>query len=103
MTDDPQDEAVEFFTPEPPSHVTNLTPDLPQPEGFKDHRDLVAEAEAAARAYLAEVEAEYGKYRATSDILHNGVVAYRQGQPVPVSNVRLHGYDEQNLVEEVDA
>jgi hypothetical protein len=97
-----EEEQVTFYTPDPPAHVTNLTPDLPQPEGFEDHAALVARKEAAARAYLKEVEEEYGKYVATSDILTpGGVLAYRKGAAVPASNVKLHGYDVDNLVEKV--
>lgn len=41
---------------------------------------------------------EYGTYVAAQDITYNGVLAYRAGHPVPVSNVKLHGYDKNDLV-----
>lgn len=47
----------------------------------------------------AEAEAvEYSTFVASSDIYHDGQVAYRPGHAVPVSNVELYKYDEQGLV-----
>lgn len=55
------------------------------------------EARAAAEA------AEYGTYVAVATIYFDGLPAYRAGMAVPVSNVVLHGYEEQGLVRRVDA
>jgi len=52
----------------------------------------------AATAYLAAQAAEYGTYVATRTIYYEGVRAYNEGDPVPVSNVERHGYLEQGLV-----
>lgn len=46
----------------------------------------------------AAVDAEYGTYVAAQDITFNGVLAYAAGMPVPVSNVRAHGYLTHGLV-----
>lgn len=85
---------------QPTTHVANMTPDGPQP--IKDHRDVLAEHEAAARKYLADQAAEYAVWEATEDIQTvDGVPIYRPGMRVPVSNVRLHGYDKQGVVRRV--
>jgi len=41
---------------------------------------------------------EYGTWVATQDIYAGLALAYREGDPVPVSNVELHGYDKNGLV-----
>jgi hypothetical protein len=46
-------------------------------------------------------EAEYGTWRAKAVIYHDGARAYNPGDPVPVSNVKDHGYDKADLVEKV--
>ena len=43
-------------------------------------------------------EAEYGTWVALQPIEHNGVRAYQTGDPVPVSNVAIYGYDKDGLV-----
>lgn len=48
-----------------------------------------------------ETAREYGQWVATQDIPWGSVVAYRAGDPVPASNVELHGYDKAGLVERV--
>lgn len=58
----------------------------------------------AKKAYESRAEqelAEYSTFRAKVDIPYGGVVAYRKGQAVPVSNVEKFHYDEQGLVERV--
>jgi hypothetical protein len=35
---------------------------------------------------------EYGAYVATADIYVDGVLAYAEGDRVPISNVEAHGY-----------
>jgi hypothetical protein len=53
-------------------------------------------AEALAEPVAEDMEAqrtEYGTYVANRPIDHNGVRAYNTGDPVPVSNVKAHGYD----------
>jgi hypothetical protein len=41
---------------------------------------------------------EYGTFVAIEAIDHDGARAYNPGDPVPVSNVQLHKYDDQGLV-----
>ena len=72
------------------------------------HRPLTDEEVHLQRAHaltLEEREAaqrvEYGTYVANEDIFHGSALAYAEGHPVPVSNVELHGYDEQGLVRRV--
>lgn len=58
----------------------------------------------AKKAYESRAEAElaeYSTFRAKVDIPYGGVVAYRAGQPVPVSNVAKFKYDDQGLVKRV--
>lgn len=57
---------------------------------------------AAKKAFESRAEAEaaeYGTFRAKQDIPFDGVIAYRKGQAVPVSNVEKFKYDEMGLVE----
>ncbi|GLW32274.1 hypothetical protein [Actinoplanes regularis] len=54
--------------------------------------------DAAARQFRMEQEAEYGQFVATSDIYVGTALAYREGDPVPASNVERHGYDKNGLV-----
>ena len=42
--------------------------------------------------------AEYGAYVAADDIMVGGALAYRAGDPVPVSNVERHKYLEAGMV-----
>jgi hypothetical protein len=44
---------------------------------------------------------EYSQYVATSDIYWGNALAYRPGDPVPASNVKVHGYDKDKLVQKV--
>ena len=60
---------------------------------------LATAEETAKRA--EDQQAEYGTYVANQQIFWNGVIAYNTGDPVPVSNVRKHKYDEQGLVEKI--
>ena len=58
----------------------------------------------AKKAYESRAEqelAEYSTFRAKVDIPYGGVVAYRKGQAVPVSNVEKYGYHEQGLVKQL--
>ena len=57
---------------------------------------------SAWEQHRSEQLAEYGTYVATHVIYHGNAVAYNVGHPVPVSNVRLYGYDKQGLVARVD-
>jgi hypothetical protein len=50
------------------------------------------------RAFMKEQEIEFGTYVAVQDIPYHGVVAYREGDPVPVSNVKKYKYDEDGYV-----
>lgn len=50
------------------------------------------------KAFVKEREDEYGEFVAIAPIDWNGVRAYNVGDPVPRSNVELHGYLGQNLV-----
>lgn len=54
--------------------------------------------DAAARDLIAAQSKEYGTYVATQDIYVGVALAYRAGDPVPVSNVEAHGYDKNGLV-----
>lgn len=49
-------------------------------------------------AYKQNQEAEYQKWVATQDIYAGLALAYREGDPVPVSNVEAQGYDKNGLV-----
>jgi hypothetical protein len=54
--------------------------------------------DAAARDLIAEQQKEYGTYVAKQDIYVGVALAYRSGDPVPVSNVQAHGYDKNDMV-----
>lgn len=63
---------------------------------------------AAAPEVPADVQAlreaqieEYGTYVANQQIYVGSALAYDVGHPVPVSNVKLHGYDKNGLVDKV--
>lgn len=45
---------------------------------------------------------EYGQFVATQAIYMDGVLAYNAGDPVPASNVAVHGYDQAGLVRRTD-
>jgi hypothetical protein len=62
---------------------------------------LATAEETAKRA--EEQSAEYGVYVAGEQILFNGVIAYNAGDPVPISNVKRHKYDEQGLVLKINS
>lgn len=62
----------------------------------------LAELTRLADQRRAEVDAEYGQYVAAQDITFNGVLAYPKGSPVPVSNVKDHGYLTHGLVESAE-
>jgi hypothetical protein len=55
------------------------------------------------KAQAEEQLKEYGTYVATQVIYYNGVIAYRPGDSVPVSNVERHGYADQRLVEKINS
>lgn len=55
-------------------------------------------ADEELAAYQAAQTEEYGTYVATADIYAGNALAYRAGDPVPVSNVEKHGYDKEGLV-----
>jgi hypothetical protein len=55
-------------------------------------------ADPELQAYHAAQVKEYSTYVATQDIHVGNALAYRAGDPVPVSNVEKHGYDKQGLV-----
>ena len=57
------------------------TPNLPEAEAFR-----------AAQAK------EYGQYVATEQIFYAGALAFNVGDPVPASNVTLHGYADLGVV-----
>lgn len=58
-------------------------------------------SEMTAEAQAEAVRKEYGAYVALQPIDHDGVRAYNTGDPVPVSNVELHGYLEAGKVAKV--
>lgn len=53
---------------------------------------------ATAEDVVAATRKEYGQYVAADQIFHGNALAYNQGDPVPASNVKLHGYDEDGRV-----
>jgi hypothetical protein len=55
------------------------------------------------KAQAEEQLREYGTYVATQVIYHNGVIAYRPGDSVPVSNVEKWGYADQRLVVKINS
>ena len=63
---------------------------MTQPHSPADDPDVVARRQAVAH--------EYGQYVATQDIYVGNALAYRVGDPVPVSNVERHGYLANELV-----
>lgn len=56
----------------------------------------------ASEQRKAEQLVEYGTYRAIVDIRVGTALAYKAGEPVPVSNVEAHGYLEKGQVCRVD-
>jgi hypothetical protein len=61
-------------------------------------------AAAPKKSYESRAEeeaAEYSSFVATSDIYHDGEVAYRPGHAVPVSNVERYKYHDQGLVKQL--
>lgn len=54
--------------------------------------------DAAARDFIATQTKEYSTYIATQDIYVGVALAYKTGDPVPVSNVEAHGYDKNGMV-----
>lgn len=59
------------------------------------------ETVAPSAAYVAAQVSEYGQWVAAEDIFVGTARAYRQGDPVPASNVALHNYDAHGLVQKV--
>lgn len=53
--------------------------------------------------HRAAQESEYGTYVAVAPITFNGASAYLPGDPVPTTNVELHGYAEQGLVAKINS
>lgn len=63
---------------------------------------LVSPDDPALAAYREAQIAEYEEYIAAQQILVGTAVAYNYGDPVPVSNVKAHGYDVDGLVLKLD-
>lgn len=61
----------------------------------------VAEAVQVREALTAAQVAEYATYVAATQIFVGTALAYNEGDPVPVSNVNLHGYEAAGLVRKV--
>jgi hypothetical protein len=61
-------------------------------------RQGVVRAPAELSNYLSQQEDEYGEWVAAQDIFAGLALAYREGDPVPKSNVALHGYDKNGMV-----
>ncbi len=57
--------------------------------------------DAAAHDWLAQQAHEYGQYVATQNIFVGTALAYREGDPVPASNVTQWGYEANGLVRRV--
>ncbi len=58
-------------------------------------------ADKTVEEYRAEQQAEYSTFKALLPIFHDGARAYNPGDPVPTSNVELHGYEVGVQVERV--
>lgn len=59
---------------------------------------MPAQLSPEARALQKAREEEWGTYVAADDLLHDGVLAYRKGDPVPKTNAETHGYVDDGLV-----
>jgi hypothetical protein len=68
-------------------------------QGVQRNGESSVELEAYRQAQLAE----YQQYVAATDIYAGQALAYREGDPVPKSNVERHGYDKMGLVVDVQA
>jgi hypothetical protein len=55
-------------------------------------------ADQELQDYIAAQTKEYSTWVATQDIHVGNALAYRTGDPVPISNVEKHGYDKQGVV-----
>lgn len=66
-----------------------------------DQKPSVVTTPEEVEQLRAEQATEYGTYVAVAPISFNGAPAYNPGDPVPVSNVQRHKYDEQGLVAKV--
>lgn len=70
---------------------------LESESGHRPLTDAEVEAQERARPTIDEWEliqgVEYGTFAAAEQIGVGGRIAYREGDPVPVSNVERHGYD----------
>lgn len=66
-----------------------------------ERQGLVRVPEHELEAYRQQQLHEYGTYVAAQDIYAGLALAYREGDPVPVSNVELHGYDKNGMVRKV--
>ena len=72
---------------------------MTQPKGPAEPWSPETDPDVIARRRLTRKE--YGQWVANQDIPHGTVLAYRAGDPVPASNVELHGYDRAGLVDRV--
>ena len=61
----------------------------------------VPEVPADVQEYRDAHAKEYGQYVANQQIYVGSALAYDVGHPVPASNVKLHGYDKNGLVDKV--
>lgn len=60
-----------------------------------------ADIPEALRDARADKLEEYGQFVATQQILVGTALAYDEGHPVPVSNVKRFGYEDQRVVRRV--
>lgn len=73
-------------------------------ETVKPEGRVVQAVEATAaetEKYAQEQEQEYGTYIAAMNIKLDGSLAYRKGDPIPVSNVKKYGYEDNGLAVKV--
>lgn len=52
--------------------------------------------------FAAAQEKDWSQFVAVARIFHGNALAYNPGDPVPASNVELHGYLKQGLVARVN-
>lgn len=58
----------------------------------------MADAPVTAQHIAKAIEDDYSQYVATAPIYGGTALYYREGDPVPASNVKAHKYDELGLV-----
>lgn len=81
--------------------MTNPTPSKAAAKRGATAETWSPETDPDVIARRLETRIEYGQWVAAQDIYVGTALAYREGDPVPDSNVQLHGYDQADLVTRV--